>query len=108
MDHVIDWFVSQTSCLATKINPIVQSFTGHKFIVKTNTFVEKITKMDEGKLLRVVGAIGLGAAAIVVVRLLFRGSGKGGKTMKAPGRNFRILRNDFERNPAKYFRGLRK
>ncbi|TKY53735.1 hypothetical protein E2542_SST25277 [Spatholobus suberectus] len=33
---------------------------------------------------------------------------KRGKTMKAPGRDYRILRNDFERNPADYFRNLRK
>ncbi|KAJ6917668.1 hypothetical protein NC652_019873 [Populus alba x Populus x berolinensis] len=28
--------------------------------------------------------------------------------MKAPGRNFRIPRKDFDDNPSAYFRGLRK
>jgi len=31
----------------------------------------------------------------------------GGRTMKAPGQDFRILRDDFEANPADYFRNLR-
>ena len=30
-----------------------------------------------------------------------------GKTMKAPGRDSRIFRSDFERNPRGYFRNLR-
>ncbi|KZV20586.1 hypothetical protein F511_31801 [Dorcoceras hygrometricum] len=29
------------------------------------------------------------------------------KTMKAPGRNYRIFRDDFERDPALHFRSLR-
>ncbi|TKY53736.1 CBL-interacting serine/threonine-protein kinase 7 [Spatholobus suberectus] len=39
---------------------------------------------------------------------LHGGSGKGGKTMKAPGRDYRIFRSDFECDPADYFRNLRK
>ncbi|KAL9364812.1 hypothetical protein Peur_042685 [Populus x canadensis] len=31
-----------------------------------------------------------------------------GKTMKAPGRDFRIRRADFERDPKGYFKDLRK
>ncbi|KAJ6433297.1 hypothetical protein OIU84_017066 [Salix udensis] len=31
----------------------------------------------------------------------------GGKTMKAPGQDFRILRDDFEANPSGYFRNKR-
>ncbi|CAK7323511.1 unnamed protein product [Dovyalis caffra] len=30
-----------------------------------------------------------------------------GKTMKAPGQDFRMLRNDFEASPSAYFRNLR-
>ncbi|XVF03152.1 hypothetical protein REPUB_Repub04eG0236200 [Reevesia pubescens] len=30
------------------------------------------------------------------------------KTMKAPGRNYRIFRDDFEDDPASYFRDLHK
>ncbi|KAJ6856007.1 hypothetical protein NC651_040578 [Populus alba x Populus x berolinensis] len=30
------------------------------------------------------------------------------KTMKAPGRNYRMPRSTFEANPSAYFRGLRK
>lgn len=42
-----------------------------------------------------------------VIKAIF-GGGKGGKTMKAPGRNYRMFRKDFELNPANYFRNLRK
>ncbi|RDY12373.1 hypothetical protein CR513_02854, partial [Mucuna pruriens] len=75
----------------TKVIPIVERLTGHKFSIKTNTCVEEIT-MDREKL-----------AAIAVI---FGCCGKRGKTMKAPGRNYRISRKDFERNPANYFRNL--
>ncbi|PNS91702.2 hypothetical protein POPTR_019G129200v4 [Populus trichocarpa] len=50
--------------------------------------------------------------AVVVIVLLFRGccggSAKNVKTMKAPGRNSRIPRRNFEASPSAYFRGLRK
>ncbi|KAL3583329.1 hypothetical protein D5086_014390 [Populus alba] len=51
--------------------------------------------------------------AVVVIGLLLRScyrclTKKNGKTMKAPGRNFRIPRKDFDDNPSAYFRGLRK
>ncbi|XP_011041793.1 PREDICTED: uncharacterized protein LOC105137667 [Populus euphratica] len=50
--------------------------------------------------------------AVVVIVLLFRGC-RGGpaksvKTMKAPGRNSRIPRSNFEASPSAYFRDLRK
>jgi len=38
-----------------------------------------------------------------MIKVIFRT----GKTMKAPGRSYRILRATFERNPAAYFRNLR-
>ncbi|TKY53737.1 hypothetical protein E2542_SST25279 [Spatholobus suberectus] len=111
MDRVINWFVSLASCLVIKINPILERFTGHKFNVDTNSCVEEIT-IDGEMLLRVAGVIGLVVAAFVVVRwlckVIFRCCCKRRKTMKAPGRNYRILRNDFERDPADYFRNLRK
>ena len=34
------------------------------------------------------------------------GRSSGGKTMKAPGRDYRIFRSDFEADPAGYFRDL--
>ncbi|KAJ6952924.1 hypothetical protein NC653_041916 [Populus alba x Populus x berolinensis] len=50
--------------------------------------------------------------AVVVIALLFGGccggAAKSVKTMKAPGRNYRMPRSDFEANPSAYFRGLRK
>ncbi|KAG6767735.1 hypothetical protein POTOM_028950 [Populus tomentosa] len=51
--------------------------------------------------------------AVVVIGLLLRScyrclTKKNGKTMKAPGRNFRIPRDDFQENPSAYFRKLRK
>ncbi|KAL9338669.1 hypothetical protein Peur_067684 [Populus x canadensis] len=36
------------------------------------------------------------------------GSSKGGGSMKAPGQDFRISRDGFEKNPAGYFRDLHK
>ena len=52
------------------------------------------------------------AVVVVVILLLFRGccggSAKSVKTMKAPGRNSRIPRRNFEASPSAYFRGLRK
>ncbi|KAL6187821.1 hypothetical protein ACLB2K_039216 [Fragaria x ananassa] len=54
---------------------------------------------------------GLAAVVLVVARLLSGSSSSGGekKTMKAPGRNNqRIKRDDFERDPASYFKKLRK
>ena len=48
---------------------------------------------------------------VVVIALLFRGRrggpAKSGKTMKAPGRNSRIPRSNFEASPSAYFRNLR-
>ncbi|KAK1389850.1 hypothetical protein POM88_018028 [Heracleum sosnowskyi] len=35
------------------------------------------------------------------------GGGRSGRTMRAPGRNHRMPRNEFERNPGSYFRSLR-
>ncbi|XP_011041795.1 PREDICTED: uncharacterized protein LOC105137668 isoform X2 [Populus euphratica] len=50
--------------------------------------------------------------AVVVIALLFRicrgGAASSVKTMKAPGRNFRIPRSNFEASPSAYFRDLRK
>ncbi|KAG6739053.1 hypothetical protein POTOM_058692 [Populus tomentosa] len=49
--------------------------------------------------------------AVVVIALLFcgcrGGPAKSGKTMKAPGRNSRIPRSNFEASPSAYFRNLR-
>ncbi|KAK7828635.1 hypothetical protein CFP56_030059 [Quercus suber] len=49
-------------------------------------------------------------AAITICGLLYGSSGSktNRKTMKAPARNHRIFRDDFERDPAAYFRNLRK
>ncbi|CAA0825562.1 Unknown protein [Striga hermonthica] len=47
--------------------------------------------------------------AAVVLWLVFRlfSGGGGGKTMKAPGRNYRMRRSTFESNPKGYFSDLR-
>ncbi|WOH07954.1 hypothetical protein DCAR_0727389 [Daucus carota subsp. sativus] len=36
------------------------------------------------------------------------GRGRSERTMKAPGRDYRMPRSEFEENPGSYFRGLRK
>ncbi|KAL2570382.1 hypothetical protein AAZV13_18G182100 [Glycine max] len=43
-----------------------------------------------------------------VIRKIFCCCCERGKTMKAPGRNIRIYRDDFERSPKNYFRNLRR
>lgn len=59
----------------------------------------------------VAGAIaGLAAVACGVAGLVSGSTSTSGgdrKTMKAPGRNERIDRDEFERDPASYFKGLR-
>ncbi|KAK9934984.1 hypothetical protein M0R45_022103 [Rubus argutus] len=59
------------------------------------------------------GAIAVLAAVAWGIARLVSGStstseGQMKKTMKAPGRNVRINRDDFQRDPASYFKGLRK
>ncbi|KAB2053172.1 hypothetical protein ERO13_A12G159750v2 [Gossypium hirsutum] len=51
-------------------------------------------------------AIAAGLLALGGMGLFSSSSNK--KTMKAPGRNYRIFRDDFERDPSSYFRNLRK
>lgn len=54
-------------------------------------------------------AVAVGAAAAAaLVGWLVSGSGSQEKTMKAPGRDYRMRRKDFEESPANYFRDLRK
>ncbi|KAK7279236.1 hypothetical protein RJT34_24282 [Clitoria ternatea] len=56
------------------------------------------------------GAIGVAVVGAVIIGLLWKAlsTGSEGKTMKAPGRDYRMSRDDFEHNPAKYFRDLHK
>jgi len=114
--------VSLISCLGATINPILEKFTGHGFNVKDNSCDE--VGIDGGVFLSVVGAVGIALAAIVLVwflwmmikvvvcfvlkmiRVIFGCCCRRGRTMKAPGRNCRILRDNFERNPKAYFRNL--
>ncbi|KAI8539369.1 hypothetical protein RHMOL_Rhmol09G0177500 [Rhododendron molle] len=57
-----------------------------------------------GRMALAVGA----AAAAALVGWLVSGSGSQEKMMKAPGRDYRMPRKDFEKSPADYFRDLRK
>lgn len=66
---------------------------------------------------QVKGLVKIGAAAAAGIGLAgyligsFFSSGEdeqSKKTMKAPGQNTRIIREEFEENPRKYFRDLRK
>ncbi|KAI9105072.1 hypothetical protein K1719_022788 [Acacia pycnantha] len=71
------------------------------------------TKTSEEKKEVNVGDVVAGVAVLVVVGIvggllgLFGSDSKSRKTMKAPGRDFRIFRDDFQDDPAGYFRGLR-
>ncbi|KAK8563642.1 hypothetical protein V6N13_006120 [Hibiscus sabdariffa] len=52
----------------------------------------------------VVGLVGLGVSVLASTS----NASTSKKTMKAPERNDRIFRDDFERDPASYFRDLRR
>lgn len=54
----------------------------------------------------VLAAVAWGIASLVSGSISTSGGQR--KTMKAPGRNQRIYRDDFQRDPASYFKGLRK
>ncbi|KAF5752002.1 hypothetical protein HS088_TW02G01021 [Tripterygium wilfordii] len=73
----------------------------HGLIVRSALDGENEVSETGKEVVAVAGLVVLGAALVA----LFAGSD--GKTMKAPGRNYRIYRDDFERDPAGYFRGLR-
>ncbi|KAL9319407.1 hypothetical protein ACSQ67_015924 [Phaseolus vulgaris] len=113
MDCVINWLVPLISCLGATINPTLEKYTGQTFDVKDNSCDE--VGIDGEMLLHVAGAVGVALAAIVLVWFLWKMIKvilgccccRGGRTMKAPGRNCRISRNSFERNPRAYFRNLR-
>ncbi|KAJ7953942.1 Regulator of nonsense transcripts 3B like [Quillaja saponaria] len=53
-------------------------------------------------------AVAISLVGGVIYLLSGSGSEKSRKTMKAPGRDYRIFRDDFEDDPAAYFRDLRK
>ncbi|KAB1207125.1 hypothetical protein CJ030_MR7G011446 [Morella rubra] len=55
----------------------------------------------------VAAGLGLAAVCVVIALLMSSGNTKKGKTMKAPGRNTRIDRKDFEGDAKGYFRELR-
>ncbi|CAN1137437.1 hypothetical protein LINPERPRIM_LOCUS22867 [Linum perenne] len=69
---------------------------------------------QDSTITKVVTAVAGAAAVAYGIASLFSGSsegdsvGGGGKTMKAPGKDERIFRADFENNPSGYFRDLRK
>ncbi|KAJ7953939.1 Regulator of nonsense transcripts 3B like [Quillaja saponaria] len=70
-------------------------------------------KLGKGRAEAAIGAGAAVAAALVGGAIYFlSGSGSGceknRKTMKAPGRGDRIYRDEFEDDPATYFRNLRK
>ncbi|NP_001235379.1 uncharacterized protein LOC100526876 [Glycine max] len=70
MDPVIKWFMSLISCLAAKINQILEKFTGHQFNVKTDA-CDEISLGGEW-LLYVAIAVVVALAAIPVVWLLWK------------------------------------
>ncbi|OWM64011.1 hypothetical protein CDL15_Pgr006381 [Punica granatum] len=57
-----------------------------------------------------VAAAGLAIAGLVIAGGIAWAFGSSGdrKTMKAPGRDHRMYRDDFQRDPSDYFRNLRK
>ncbi|KAI3429218.1 BSD domain-containing protein [Psidium guajava] len=56
----------------------------------------------------IAGLAILAVAAGVAALMGDSSTSDGRRTMKAPGRDMRILRDDFERDTASYFRDLRR
>ncbi|OIW20049.1 hypothetical protein TanjilG_31978 [Lupinus angustifolius] len=78
---------------------------------KGKTKLEDVNEGSENKAFETASMVGLGVAAVavaVVGAFFLFGSDSKRKSMKAPGRNYRIFRDDFERDPGSYFRDLRK
>ncbi|CAJ1967112.1 unnamed protein product [Sphenostylis stenocarpa] len=94
---------------------MLEKLTGYTFNVKDDSCDE--TGIDGKMLVQICGAVGgaVGVALVAIaliwviwkmIGVIFRCCCGRRRTMKAPGRNRRILRADFERNPAAYFRNL--
>ncbi|ERN16313.1 hypothetical protein AMTR_s00063p00213410 [Amborella trichopoda] len=64
-----------------------------------------LDKVDRDKALKIAGLAFAGYLVLKVMKAFSGGKGSG-KTMKAPGRPFRIPRSPFESNPRGYFRQL--
>ena len=64
--------------------------------------------MEKMTIQQAVGAGALLFIAVVLFSCLRSSTSSGRKTMKAPGRDYRIFRADFESDPGSYFRNLRK
>ena len=94
--------VSLISCLGATIK-----FTGHTFAVAGGVAVAAIVLVWFLSMSIPVVVCFPWKMIKVIVPFLWKMIFRTGKTMKAPGRNYRILRATFERNPAAYFRNLR-
>ncbi|KAK4788264.1 hypothetical protein SAY86_019583 [Trapa natans] len=72
-----------------------------------STTEKEYEKLKEGATAAVLLAVGAAAVGWMAWGLFSKGDGR--KTMKAPGRSTdRIFRDEFEKDPATYFRDLRK
>ena len=72
--------------------------------------LEESSEVGLGRAGVIAAGVAVLAAGVAAASLLGSSSSSSSdrKTMKAPGRDGRIDRDDFERDPASYFRDLRK
>ncbi|XP_011627216.1 uncharacterized protein LOC18444618 isoform X2 [Amborella trichopoda] len=94
-----------------QVNDLLGHFTDSKVEdlvrdgkVKSELLADK-DKVDRDKALKIAGLAFAGYLVLKVMKAFSGGKGSG-KTMKAPGRPFRIPRSPFESNPRGYFRQL--
>ena len=83
----------------TRISEAAESLS----LLKTKLLQNKMSGNNESS-----GTSGAGAGQAPSCGGTSSGSTKGGGSMKAPGQDFRISRDGFEKNAAGYFRDLHK
>lgn len=78
-----------------------------KKFMASDVMVHVVKWFTKQKVTAVVAVAVIGLLMICCCCKCLKKKRYGGRTMKAPGQDFRILRDDFEANPADYFRNLR-
>ncbi|KAL4203648.1 hypothetical protein AMTRI_Chr01g104950 [Amborella trichopoda] len=91
-----------------QVNDLLGHFTDSKvedLVRDGKVKSELLADKDRDKALKIAGLAFAGYLVLKVMKAFSGGKGSG-KTMKAPGRPFRIPRSPFESNPRGYFRQL--
>lgn len=98
--------------LGTVLNIIMGSHESKDISGHGNSSSKTEIKKDrEDDIVKAVAAVAVGVIVVWGIIKIFAGDSESRtdrKIMKAPGRNYYIYRDDFEDDPASYFRDLRK